>query len=124
LHQRKTRISSRGALFFLIYFPVGFAASFATSTASQVFPANLSAEEHAYVVNEYVGHKVEGLNMATFQTAVAKVFATLCFRPETARTMSGRAVFATARALLALLPNPPCICLFKNCGSFCFVFNR
>jgi hypothetical protein len=75
--------------------------------------------------------------MATFQTAVAKVLATLCFRPETARTMSGRAVvvlilmsgsrvvFATAKAPLALLPNPPFyVPFFKKLWFIFYFINR
>jgi hypothetical protein len=39
----------------------------------QVYPENLNPVEHGFVVQEYMEHRVEGLNMATFQNAVSKV---------------------------------------------------
>jgi len=46
---------------------------FLTHVMEQVYPENLSPVEHEYVVQEYMEHRVEGLNMATFQNAVSKV---------------------------------------------------
>lgn len=41
--------------------------------SEQIYPENLSPVEHEYVLREYMEHRVEGLNMATFQNAVSKV---------------------------------------------------